>query len=113
MLKRTTDAAFSVTALLFLLPMFLLAGLLIKLDSPGPVFFRQVRIGRGGKPFRVFKLRSMVINGGREGIYTTPEDDPRITRMGRLLRNYNLDELPQFINVLKGEMSIVPVMPPG
>jgi lipopolysaccharide/colanic/teichoic acid biosynthesis glycosyltransferase len=81
--------------------------LLIKLDSPGPVFFRGLRIGQFGKPFRIFKFRTMVANAERIGGTSTSETDPRITRVGNFLRKYKIDELPQLINVLKSEMSLV------
>lgn len=93
--------------LVMVAPVLLAAGLIIKLNSPGPVFFRQVRVGRAGKPFRIFKFRTMVVNAESLGGPDTSANDPRITKIGKVLRRYNLDELPQFINVLKGEMSIV------
>ena len=93
--------------LLLLLPVFGIVGILIKLDSTGPVFFRQLRVGRHGKPFRIFKFRSMVADADRLGGPSTAADDRRITRTGRWIRRFNLDELPQLINVLRGEMSIV------
>lgn len=80
---------------------------LSKKDSEGPVFYRQVRIGKDGKPFRIFKFRTMVNNADKSGVTSTKQDDVRITKMGRFIRKYNLDELAQFINVLRGEMSIV------
>lgn len=107
MLKRLLDIALSLLALVVLLPMFLMVALLIKLDSPGPVFFRGVRVGRFGKPFRIFKFRTMVANAEKIGGPSTAADDARITRIGKWVRRFNLDELPQFINVLRGEMSIV------
>lgn len=107
MLKRLFDIVLSSLALVVLSPLFLIVALLIKLDSPGPVFYRGVRVGRYGRPFRMFKFRTMVTDADKIGPSSTPADDPRITRVGRLLRWLNLDELPQFINVLKGEMSIV------
>jgi lipopolysaccharide/colanic/teichoic acid biosynthesis glycosyltransferase len=79
----------------------------IKLDSPGPVFYRGLRGGRFGKPFRIFKFRTMVHNAEKIGGPSSAADDPRITRTGRFLRRYKLDELPQLINVAKGEMSFV------
>ena len=92
---------------MLLLPVFGIVGILIKLDSTGPVFFRQLRVGRHGKPFRIFKFRSMVVDADRLGGPSTAADDRRITRTGRWIRRFNLDELPQLINVLRGEMSIV------
>jgi lipopolysaccharide/colanic/teichoic acid biosynthesis glycosyltransferase len=80
---------------------------LIKREDGGPVFYRGVRVGRYGKPFRIYKFRTMVVNAEKVGGPSTADDDPRITRIGKVLRKYKLDELPQLINVLKGEMSIV------
>jgi len=106
-LKRLCDIVVSGVGLLLLLPVFGIVGILIKLDSTGPVFFRQLRVGRHGKPFRIFKFRSMVVDADRLGGPSTAADDRRITRTGRWIRRFNLDELPQLINVLRGEMSIV------
>lgn len=106
-MKRAFDIVFSSVVLIFFLPLFALVTLLIKRDSTGPVFFRQVRVGRHGKEFRVLKFRTMIVNDGSSGVFTTPTDDPRITPLGYRLRKYNIDELPQFINVLRGEMSVV------
>lgn len=105
--KRVFDLFFSVVGLLLLAPVFLLIAIWIKLDSAGPVFFRQVRVGRFGKPFRIFKFRTMRAEGEATGKQITVGDDARITRAGRFLRRYKLDELPQLLNVVKGEMSLV------
>jgi lipopolysaccharide/colanic/teichoic acid biosynthesis glycosyltransferase len=83
------------------------SAIVIKLDSKGPVFYRGKRTGRYGKPFRIYKFRTMVVNAEKLGGPSTTNNDPRITKTGQLLRKYKLDELPQFINVLKGEMSFV------
>ncbi len=107
MIKRLIDIVLSSLALLIVTPLFLVVAILIKLDSPGPVFFRGVRVGRHGKPFRIFKFRTMVGSADKAGPSSTAVDDPRITKIGKVIRRYNLDELPQFINVLEGEMSIV------
>lgn len=108
LLKRIIDVAGSLVGLTLLSPLFLIAAVLIKVDSPGPVFFRQERVGKDGRRFRIFKFRSMVDGAARlgSGIYVS-EGDPRITRVGRFLRRASLDELPQLINVLRGEMSLV------
>ncbi len=106
-MKRLFDIIFSVTGLLILLPVLLLISLLIKLDSKGPIFYRGVRVGHWGKLFRMYKFRTMVMNAEKLGGPSTANDDPRLTKMGRLLRKYKLDELPQLVNVLKGEMSFV------
>ena len=105
--KRVFDLFFSVIGLLFLVPVFLLIAIWIKLDSPGPVFFRHVRVGRFGEPFRIFKFRTMRAEGEATGKQITVRDDIRITRAGRFLRRYKLDELPQLLNVVRGEMSLV------
>ncbi len=107
MLKRFIDFTISLIILIIFIPLFIILGILIKKDSEGPVFYKQVRIGKGGKPFRIFKFRTMVNNADKSGVTSTKEDDIRITKVGRFIRKYNLDELAQFINVLKGEMGIV------
>jgi lipopolysaccharide/colanic/teichoic acid biosynthesis glycosyltransferase len=105
--KRAFDVAVSALGLLVLSPMFAAIAAVIKLDSPGPVFFRQTRVGRGGRPFRIYKFRSMTVNAERTGTALTVSADPRITRVGQLLRRSKLDELAQLVNVLVGDMSIV------
>lgn len=105
MLKRLFDIIGSLLALLLLWPFLLLLGLAIKLDSPGPIFFRQERVGLHGKLFRIHKLRSMRID--LPGAPMTAAGDARITRVGRFIRRFKLDELPQFIDVLYGDMSLV------
>lgn len=86
----------------------MIVSILIKIDTSGPVFFGQKRVGKGGKIFKIYKFRSMIKKAGEKGIYfSTPNNDRRITKIGKLLRKYNIDELPQLINVLKGEMSLV------
>jgi lipopolysaccharide/colanic/teichoic acid biosynthesis glycosyltransferase len=107
MAKRAFDMLAAGTGLLLFAPVLLLAALLIKLDSAGPVFFLQRRIGRGFRPFAIYKFRTMVVDAPRHGGALTVGDDPRITRMGRILRRTKIDELPQLINVLKGDMSLV------
>ena len=108
MIKRLFDIAFSATALVVLSPLLLGVAIAIKLDSPGPVLFRGVRVGRHGREFRLSKFRTMVLDAPLlSHVYTTPTNDPRITRLGRILRRYNLDELPQFFDVLRGKMSVV------
>ena len=99
---------------MLLAPVFLLVGLAVKADSPGPVFHRGLRTGRYGKPFRIYKFRTMGISAVDQGGLTTAYNDPRLTKFGGFLRGHKLDEFPQLINVLKGEMSIVgprPEMP--
>jgi lipopolysaccharide/colanic/teichoic acid biosynthesis glycosyltransferase len=108
-IKRAADFLAAAVALPLLAPVFILIGIAIKLDSPGPVFFRQDRMGYRGFPFRMIKFRTMRVNAAADTdvrlAAMTGEDDPRITRVGRWLRRYRLDELPQVINVFKGEMS--------
>ena len=107
MIKRAFDFVIALAGALCLLPLFLAVAVLIKLDSRGPVFFRQERMGRGLRPFFIYKFRTMVSDAPRRGGPITFGEDPRITRIGRFLRRTKIDELPQLINVLKGEMSIV------
>jgi exopolysaccharide biosynthesis polyprenyl glycosylphosphotransferase len=106
--KRALDIALTVPVLIFLLPFLLAVALAIKLDSPGPVFFRQERMGRGNRIFHILKFRSMrVETSDSDGTRSASRDDDRITRVGRLIRKTSIDELPQLINVLLGEMSLV------
>ena len=107
MAKRLFDLVGACAALLLLLPVFLLIGLAIRLDGPGSVFFRQVRVGQGGRPFRIHKFRTMLADAQTPGPLVTVGRDVRITRVGHVLRHYRLDELPQFIDVLQGSMSLV------
>lgn len=107
MLKRAVDILISLFGLLLLLPLLLLIATLIKLDSPGPVFFRQLRVGMGGKPFRIFKFRTMVDGAYQMGSRLTVKRDPRVTRVGQILRWFKIDELPQLLNVLVGDMSLI------
>lgn len=106
MLKRSFDVLVSALGLLVLLPVFFVVAISIKLDSPGPIFFRQVRVGRYGVPFRIHKFRTMNVDVESAGRLTVGADS-RITRSGRFLRKYKLDELPQLIDVLFGKMSLV------
>jgi exopolysaccharide biosynthesis polyprenyl glycosylphosphotransferase len=106
-LKRVVDILLSTIALVLLAPMFLVIAVLVKLSGPGPVFFSQERIGKHGKPFRIHKFRSMVSDAERNGPQLSSASDPRITPIGRWLRRTRMDELPQFWNVLKGDMSLV------
>jgi len=105
--KRIFDLVFVIPGLLVLCPVLVVVSIWIKLDSKGPVFFRQERVGKSGQLFRIFKFRTMVVDAESLGAKVTVGRDPRITNSGFLLRKYKLDELPQLINVLKGEMSLV------
>lgn len=107
MIKRLFDIIFSFFGLILVLPLLILFTILIKKESPGPAFYRGQRVGKHGKIFRIFKFRSMVLNADRIGGPSTSADDPRLLKIGKFLRRYQLDELPQFINILKGEMSFV------
>jgi lipopolysaccharide/colanic/teichoic acid biosynthesis glycosyltransferase len=107
MIKRMFDLLLALVGLISVSLFLVVIALWIKLDSPGPVFYRGLRVGRAGKVFRIFKFRSMVMDAERIGASSTPDDDPRVTRAGRLLRKYKLDELPQLFNVLNGTMSMV------
>ena len=123
-LKRTLDLTGATVGLVVLSPVFLVLALLVKLDSPGPVFFRQPRVGRGGRCFRIIKFRTMRLGADAQqagllaqNIYRDPRlfkivRDPRVTRVGRWLRRISADELPQLWNVLRGEMSLVGPRPP-
>jgi len=107
MLKRAFDFVLALLFLVILSPLFLLIVFLIKLDSPGPVFYRGRRVGKGNLDFDMLKFRTMVVNADKIGGSSTPDDDPRITRMGAFLRKTKLDEIPQLVNVFFGEMSFV------
>ena len=111
-MKRLFDITASGLGLLVLSPLFLILAVWIKLDSPGPVFYRQVRVGRGNKDFRLFKFRSMHVGSDKKGLITVGGHDPRVTRSGYYIRKYKLDELPQLINVFIGDMSLVGTRPP-
>ena len=105
--KRLFDVAVSALALLLLSPVLLVAALAVWADSGRPVLFAQQRVGLGTRTFRLYKFRSMVVDATRRGSHSTAQNDPRITRIGRLLRRTSVDELPQLFNVLRGDMSLV------
>jgi lipopolysaccharide/colanic/teichoic acid biosynthesis glycosyltransferase len=107
MLKRSFDFLVALAALLLLSPILVVVALIIQIGSRGPVFYRGVRIGMRGMPFRIYKFRTMVINAEKLGGSATAEGDPRITPIGKFLRRHKVDELPQFLNVLAGDMSLV------
>ena len=106
-MKRLFDIVASGLGLIFLSPFFLVLAVWIKLDSPGPVFYRQVRVGRHNRDFRIFKFRSMRVGADKGSLVTIGGHDPRITRSGYFIRKFKLDEFPQLINVFRGEMSLV------
>jgi O-antigen biosynthesis protein WbqP len=112
MIKRLFDLFFSILLLIVLIPLFIVVGIVIKLDSPGPVFFKQKRIGKDNKPFMVYKFRSMTVgtpDGAKEDL---GEQNAYVTKVGRFIRRFTIDELPNLINVVKGEMSLVGPRPP-
>ncbi len=107
MIKRLFDAAVAAVGLIVLSPLFGLLAVWVRVDSPGPVFYRGERVGKDGQVFRIFKFRSMTEGAAQVGPGITARGDPRVTRAGRFLRRAKLDELPQLLNVLRGEMSLV------
>lgn len=107
MIKRGLDVVVAALGLVLLSPLLVPIAVAIALESPGGVFFRQVRVGRGPRPFRIFKFRSMVAGADQKGPYFTQPGDARITRVGAFIRRTSLDELPQLLNVLLGDMSLV------
>jgi len=107
MLKRLFDITIAIVELALFLPIFAVVGFMIKLDDGGPVFYQGLRVGRYGVPFRMLKFRTMVVKADKLGGPSTADDDPRITRIGKVLRKYKIDELPQLISVLIGDMSFV------
>lgn len=112
-IKRICDFLIALTALLVLWPVFLIVAVIIKITSPGPVIFKQKRIGKDGKVFEIYKFRSMVVGAEKtgSGVYSG-KGDARVTGIGKIIRATSIDELPQFINILKGEMSFVGPRPP-
>ena len=123
-LKRWLDICGSLTAIILLIPVFAFVAIWIKLDSPGPIFYRQIRVGQYGRLFYFYKFRSMHTdsdvrrlslekeNESKDGVIFKMKNDPRITRCGRFIRKYSIDETPQFFNVLLGDMSLVGPRPP-
>ena len=107
MTKRLFDIIFSFLGLLLASPILLVTALMVKLDSPGPVFYKGIRVGRRGRTFRMYKFRSMVENAEDLGGPSTSADDPRLTKVGKFIKKYQLDEVPQLINVFLGQMSFV------
>lgn len=107
MLKRFFDIIFSISGLIVLFPLFLVIAILILLDSRGGVFYFQTRVGKNSRDFRLIKFRTMFINSEHEGLLTIGNTDIRITKFGKWLRRYKVDEFPQLVNILKGEMSFV------
>lgn len=122
--KRFFDELLSIIAIILLIPMFVVTAILIKIEDPhGPIFYSQIRIGKNNRPFRMYKFRSMVTNADErlktlldqndvEGAMFKMKSDPRVTKVGGIIRKYSIDELPQLINVVKGDMSLVGPRPP-
>ncbi len=122
--KKSFDELLSVVAIILLIPVFIIIAILIKFDDPkGPIFYSQIRIGKNGHPFKMYKFRSMVVNADKElekllgqneveGAMFKIKFDPRVTRVGRIIRKYSIDELPQLVNVIKGDMALVGPRPP-
>ena len=123
-MKRWMDVCGSLAAIILLMPLFLVVAIWLKLDSPGPLIYRQVRVGLHGRPFYFYKFRSMYVdsdarraalekaNESKDGVIFKMKNDPRITRCGRFIRKYSIDEVPQFFNVLLGDMILVGPRPP-
>lgn len=105
--QRVFDVLLSTIGIMMSIPFIVIFGIAVKLDSPGPVFYTQERVGKGGRRFKVIKLRSMIRGAEKNGAQWAEKDDPRVTRVGRFIRKTRIDELPQFINVLRGDMSII------
>ena len=105
--KRFMDIVFALAGLLAALPVMGLFSILIRLESPGPAFYKQERVGKDGKPFYLYKLRSMKIDAEKSGAVWALKKDPRVTKVGAFIRRTRIDELPQLVNVLRGEMSLI------
>jgi len=106
-IKPLLDFLFSLFSLILLMPLFIIVSILIKLTDKGPIFFKQIRVGKNQKEFLIYKFRTMVVNADKIGPVLTQDNDPRITKIGKILRRTSIDELPQLINILKGEMSLI------
>ena len=111
-IKRFLDFVLSLLALIVLMPVMLVIAIIIKIDSKGPIFFLQERLGKNGKVFKIIKFRTMIVNAEKSGLKINGENDSRITKLGSFLRKTSLDEIPQLVNVIKGEMSLIGPRPP-
>lgn len=111
-IKRAVDIFGSIIGLIVLSPLIIIISILIKLTSPGPVFFTQERLGKNGQHFRIIKFRTMIVDAEKSGLHIDTENDPRITKIGGILRRFSLDEIPQLLNVISGSMSFVGPRPP-
>lgn len=110
-IKRILDVAISLFGLLLISPFLILIAVLIKIDSKGPVIFKQDRIGLNGNTYKIFKFRSMCVGAEKDGVYEK-QNDVRVTRVGKIIRKTSIDELPQFLNIIRGEMSLIGPRPP-
>ena len=110
--KRILDFILSLLALILLSPIMLILAIIIKIDSKGPIFFLQERLGKNGEVFKIIKYRTMIVNAEKSGLKLKGENDDRITKFGNILRKTSLDELPQLLNVLKGQMALIGPRPP-
>src|SRR5690606_36450375 len=106
-IKRVMDITIALLTIIILSPLYIIAAIKTKLSSPGNIIFRQARIGLYGKPFYIFKFRSMYVNAEKDGPQLSSDKDKRITPWGKVMRKWRIDEIPQFFNVLKGDMSLV------
>lgn len=104
--KRKLDILISLIGLIFLMPLFIIVSIAIKVESKGPIIFKQKRLGENGRIFNIYKFRSMVVGAEKSGVYEL-EGDSRVTKVGKFIRKTSIDELPQFLNILKGDMSII------
>lgn len=112
-IKRIIDILISLIGIIILFPLFLIVAIFIKIDSKGPIFFKQKRLGKSGKEFEIIKFRSMCVGAEKQGTgQYSYQGDPRVTKIGNILRKTSIDELPQFINILKGDMSLIGFRPP-
>ena len=111
-IKRILDLVLSLMALIILMPLMIVIAILIKIDSKGSVFFLQERLGKNGKVFKIIKFRTMIVGAEKKGLRISGENDNRITKIGNILRNTSIDEIPQLLNIIKGDMSLVGPRPP-
>ncbi len=111
LIKRSFDFIGAIVGSILLAPIILAISIIVKIDSTGPIFFKQIRITQYGRQFNIFKFRTMVVNAQEIGAQVTSKNDPRVTTIGRFLRKYRLDELPQILNILKGDLSFVGTRP--
>ena len=110
-LKRVIDIVLALSSVIFLIPIFIIIAMLIKMDSPGPAIYKQKRLGRYAQGFEIYKFRTMVVDADKIGPGSTSANDRRVTKIGQRLRRWSLDELPQLFNIIKGDMSIVGYRP--